>query len=159
MGAESVLEAQVLAQIEAVLERAYPAEGCGIVVVGGDGAVRVAASENLTEAMRAAQPELYTRGAENGYVLDGRLIVEAERRGEQLVAIFHSHPDVGAYFSAEDVARALVDWGDGPEPAYPGVDYLVTAVDAGRASESKLFRWDGAQFAEVARYGRAGASG
>ena len=31
----------------------------------------------------------------------------------------------------------------------PGVDYLVLAVDQGRTTGAKLFRWNGTEFGEV----------
>jgi proteasome lid subunit RPN8/RPN11 len=149
----------VMAEIYAALAPVYPAEGCGIVVEGADGAPAVIVSDNLTDAMRRLDPTQYSRRAENGYVLDTRLIVAAERAGQTLRVIFHSHPDVGVYFSAEDTQKALVDWGDGPEPAYPDVDYLVVAVDKGAATRAGLFRFDLAtqSFASVASYDAHGA--
>lgn len=150
----ALLIPRVLAEIEAVLAKAYPHEGCGIIVETPTGDPKVLVSTNLTEHMRDVDPDYYTRGAEEGYVLDTRLIVQAERRDEALRVIFHSHPDVGAYFSEEDHRKAVVDWGDGPEPAYPGVDYLVTAVNRGVVAEHVLFRYDEAQrrFVDVARH-------
>jgi proteasome lid subunit RPN8/RPN11 len=52
---------------------------------------------------------------------------------------FHSHLDCGAYFSAEDAASMTM--GGGEAPSYP-LAYLVTAVDAGRVTAHKLFRWN-----------------
>ena len=34
--------------------------------------------------------------------------VKAEKRGESVIAIVHSHADVGDYFSSEDIAGALI---------------------------------------------------
>lgn len=149
----ALLTPSVLAEIEAVLTAAYPHEGCGIIVETPAGEPKVLVSTNLTEHMRDVDPDYYTRGAEEGYVLDTRLIVQAERRDEVLRVIFHSHPDVGAYFSEEDHRKAVVDWGDGPEPAYPDVDYLVTAVNKGVVAEHVLFRYESGAggFVDVAR--------
>ena len=61
--------------------------------------------------------------------------------------IYHSHCDVGAYFSDED-KRAATPFG---EPLYP-VDYLV--IDCARAGVrgARLFRFQAGDFAEIARY-------
>lgn len=158
---EAVLSRVVVAQIEGIVEAAYPAEGCGIVTEeASTGGVRVVGSPNLADVVRRADPEGRLRpGLDRGYVLDGRLILAAERRGEVLRVIFHSHPEGGAYFSEEDSARALVDWGDGLEPAFPGVDYLVTAVEKGRAVGSVLFRYevDNGAYVPMLSFGRCGS--
>jgi proteasome lid subunit RPN8/RPN11 len=61
--------------------------------------------------------------------------------------IYHSHPEVGAYFSEEDTRAAL-------SAGYP-VDYLVVDVQVDRIVEAKLFRRDGERFVEVARFAGA----
>jgi adenylyltransferase/sulfurtransferase len=63
----------------------------------------------------------------------------AERAGERHVAIVHSHPDVGAYFSEEDRKMAL---GGGESPLWPDVDYLVVSCKAGGVDDARLYRWD-----------------
>jgi proteasome lid subunit RPN8/RPN11 len=62
----------------------------------------------------------------------------AERAGGGLRAVVHSHPDVGAYFSAEDRRAAL---GGGDEPLWPGVDYLVVSCRQARSDAARLYRW------------------
>jgi proteasome lid subunit RPN8/RPN11 len=57
--------------------------------------------------------------------------------GSPLRAIYHSHPDHDAYFSATDSAAAAL-WG---EPNYPGVVYLVYSVKRGRFAAAKAFDW------------------
>jgi proteasome lid subunit RPN8/RPN11 len=69
---------------------------------------------------------------------------KADQSGERIGCIFHSHVDVGAYFSAEDRAMAAPD----NVPLHPGVAYLVVAVDEGKASAIRLFWWDRGAFQE-----------
>ncbi len=146
------LTPDILREIYSALAPVYPAEGCGIVTEDRAQIPKVVVSQNLTNSLNTLDPGQYSRRAENGYVLDTRLIVAAERAGEILRIIFHSHPDVGVYFSAEDTQKALVDWGDGPELAYPDVDYLVVAVNKGKVSHSGLFRYLDKSFVEIATF-------
>jgi len=76
---------------------------------------------------------------------------DADRPGWTLVAIYHSHPNHGAYFSPTDKARALVPWESEPEPLYPGVAYVVLSVYDGALRDAKAYAWDGAarDFVEI----------
>ncbi len=59
--------------------------------------------------------------------------------------LYHSHLDVGAYFSETDAAAANMG---GDEPAYD-LAYLVVSVRAGTVDDSRLFVWDVAKRAFV----------
>jgi proteasome lid subunit RPN8/RPN11 len=59
-------------------------------------------------------------------------------RGEELLGIFHSHPDGPAAPSAVDLELA----------AYPGTVYFIASLD-GAAPELRAFRYDGAGFARL----------
>jgi proteasome lid subunit RPN8/RPN11 len=135
-----------LSEVLAHLEAAYPDEGCGLILRAGDGAFRVRPMENAYDRYKKVDPEGFPRTARTAYCFLGReqQVVEAEReaRGERLCCIFHSHADVGAYFSAEDEAMAAPDG----QPLWPGVPYLVVAVDAGKATAARLFWWNGGGF-------------
>jgi len=63
--------------------------------------------------------------------------------GTSVRCIYHSHVDVGAYFSEEDQRMALLDG----EPLYPDVEYLVVDVKAGESVRAEAFAWDGKAFA------------
>ena len=52
-----------------------------------------------------------------------------------MAVIYHSHVDVGAYFSPTDKKQALVS-------GYLDQTYLVTSVVSGQAEATKAFRWD-----------------
>ena len=53
-----------------------------------------------------------------------RAHADIEDAGEELLAIYHSHPPVGAYFSQTDIALAYM----GDALAWPGVVYIVVGL-------------------------------
>ncbi len=135
-----------LSEVLSHLEAAWPKEGCGLVLRDGTGRLRVRPMENAYDRYRAADPERYPRTSRTAYAFAAREQIAVEReqkaRGERTVCIFHSHVEVGAYFSAEDEAQAA------PEglPLFPGVAWLVVAVNGGRTTAAKLYRWTGSGF-------------
>ena len=88
--------------------------------------------ENQLGRLHASDPERYPRSPREGYHLDPMAFMKLQKRleaeGSRVRAIFHTHPDVGAYFSEED--RRQATW-DG-RPLYPGVVYLVCGIKGGR---------------------------
>ncbi len=133
-----------LDQIVAWLEEAYPVEGCGLIVEK-DGEYRVLECENLADKYHAMDPEQFPRTARKFYIIDPMEFVRAEDRGERVAVIFHSHADVGDYFSDEDVAAATLprfDEDEPLEPSHPGVDYLVVSTRPDGADHATLFRFD-----------------
>ena len=134
-----------LRAIVACLEAAYPSEGCGLILEQPDGAFRVHPVQNLADKYHALDPEAYPRTGRDYYILNPIEFVRAEERGERVAVVFHSHPDVGDYFSKEDIAGAVmprVSEDEPLRPSYPGTDYLVVSVRAGRAEHGTLFRFD-----------------
>src|SRR5271165_4142075 len=128
-----VLTAQVLDVIYRHAGRTYPNECCGFVLANGC----VREGTNIQNELHAANPATYRRTAANGYtfsVVDTVFLNNSFRTQNPVVVIYHSHPDVGAYFSHEDAGKALY----GGELLYP-VDYLVVDVVAGAARGAKLF--------------------
>ncbi len=136
------LSAPILRALISEAERCYPGEGCGLVFEGPAG-LRVVPMENVIDRYHARDPVRFPRTARTGYFMDPRAqlaeLERAEAQGEALRVIFHSHADVGAYFSAEDRAMALTEEG---EPLQPGVEYLVLSVRAGRCDAIKGFRFE-----------------
>ncbi len=136
-----------LEQIHRHVESTYPEEGCGLVFKKGE-TRRVVVMPNSYDKYRARFPETYPRTNRTAYLLDPpselRARREADEAGETLELIFHSHCDVGAYFSSEDAFVAAPDG----VPLHPGVGYLVVAVDQGRATGAKTFVWQGGRFVE-----------
>lgn len=137
-----VLSPTALEQIYAHADRSYPEECCGFVFADGS----VYLGSNIQNELHRKNPEMYSRSAANGYtfsVADTLMMNKAFRSDNPVVVIYHSHPDVGAYFSDEDQDKALFMG----EPIYP-VSYLVVDVRQGKTQGSKLFAWDGKHFAQ-----------
>ncbi len=59
--------------------------------------------------------------------------------------MWHSHVEVGAYFSEKDRADAVVE---GIQQV-PGAEYLVFGVRGGRVTEAKRYRLVGGEFLET----------
>lgn len=138
-----------LSAIFAHVEAAYPNEGCGVILRDREGRWRIRPMQNAQDRYHARDPEQFPRTSRTAYLLDPReqLAVwegEAPARSETVRCIFHSHVDVGAYFSEEDRVMAAPDG----QPLWPGVSYLVVAVDAGRATAARLYWWERGRFTE-----------
>jgi proteasome lid subunit RPN8/RPN11 len=152
----------VLEAIYAHAREGYPEEVCGFIVGGlGPRPEAGAASEaslmearrceNRQNALHAEDPVSFPRDARTAYNLGAKdlFFLDRSQKGERPVRIiYHSHVDVGAYFSAEDERAATVDG----ELLYP-VDYLVVDVQKDGVRGAKLFRFDGGRFVEVGSYG------
>ncbi len=110
--------------------------------------VGVHAMDNVYDRYRDADPGAYPRDARTAYLMDpGQqegLCQALEETGTPLACVFHSHVDVGAYFSEEDQKAALWDG----EPLLPGVEYLVLSAREGGVDAAKAFRWTGEAFEE-----------
>ncbi|HXY41796.1 MAG TPA: Mov34/MPN/PAD-1 family protein [Vicinamibacteria bacterium] len=122
--------------------RDYPNECCGIVY--GPRRQRVAnraiCCNNIQNLMHAHDPARYLRDARRAYSLSKRDIAALERSlGGDTPAkiIYHSHVDVGAYFSVADEEGALLDG----EPAYP-VEYVVVDIRTNGTCTAKQFAWN-----------------
>jgi proteasome lid subunit RPN8/RPN11 len=126
------------AAIEAHAAACYPHEACGFVI-DRSGREEVVCVSNIQNQRHAADPTLrdartaYTMGPEAVPILTGH-----ERRALVIRAIFHSHPDHDAYFSAEDRKQATV-W---DEPSYPDAGQIVISVRNGEVKGAKAFAWD-----------------
>ncbi len=150
------IAAEALAVAYAHAREAYPEEACGLLVgdKGGDGVDEARRCENMQNALHAEDPVANPRDARMAYSLGARdlFFLDKSQRSERPVrVVYHSHVEVGAYFSAKDKDDALL-FG---EPRFP-VDYLVVDVKKAegvvRVAGAKLFRFDGAEFVEVAAY-------
>jgi proteasome lid subunit RPN8/RPN11 len=145
-------EPDTAAALAAHFVRTAPDEGCAIAVVGASG-LRLVPAQNLADRLHAGDPEAFPRTARTAYALDTHVIVDEARRGYALVAIAHSHVEVGAYFSEEDRQGALTP--DGTGPLWPGVFQLVVDIRGSAMRGWRLFAYDpgAADFVEVAREG------
>jgi proteasome lid subunit RPN8/RPN11 len=130
------LSKDVLDQIHAHGESAYPEEGAGFLL-GSDGTERaVKAIFPLTNSREDA-------ARRNRYLITPQDYMQAELEAGQLrlslIGVFHSHPDHPNRPSEFDR-----DW------AQPYFSYIITNVDSGKAIESRSWRLseDRSQFEE-----------
>ncbi len=141
------LPLSVLAAIYEHAEREYPSECCGFVL----GNV-VRPCVNVQDRLHQSDPELFPRTSRHAFALDfesTRFLIDSLDGDNPVRVIYHSHPDVGAYFSEEDSRFAL----RGDEPLYPCVDYLVVGVEHRSVKGARLFRYLEGGFREVRNYG------
>ena len=81
----------------------YPNECCGAMLgTVDDGHKRVAIAMRLENASAGSQRQRYELRPEDLLNADR----EARRRNMDLVGIYHSHPDCGAYFSETDLKNS-----------------------------------------------------
>lgn len=139
------IEDKVLAAVIAECERAYPEEACGFLlgkVNGGRVASDFIACKNSQNELHAKDPKRFPRDARTAYVIDAKeqeqIFLLAEKKGCLVVAIVHSHPEHGVYFSQEDKDNAA-PWGG---PLYPNLSYVVAGVVAGKTTAMSDFVWD-----------------
>lgn len=134
--ADTAIPTALLAQIYAQARAEFPGECCGYLRGRGE-AMRLVQCKNYQDRLHALDPETYPRTSANGYNFGGREQIEFARSFESEdppTIIYHSHPRVGAYFSAEDESAALsAGW---------SVDYLVVDAQADEIREAVLFRRD-----------------
>ncbi len=151
MSAPVAYGAGVLAELAALCEADPGRETCGFVVRRAAGApLEVVAIPNAADRYHAADPAAFPRTSRDAYLLDPkaqlRLLRELDASGGGVVAVWHSHVEVGAYFSAKDRADAVVD---GVQQV-PGAEYLVLGVKGGKVPEARRYRWEGGAFVESA---------
>jgi [CysO sulfur-carrier protein]-S-L-cysteine hydrolase len=137
----------VLARVDEEARAAYgrDEESCG-VLVGPEGAPLtvdgIVPMENRANKLHRLDPETYPRTGRMYFDLDplkfARLVEQGAREGRPVKVLYHSHLDVGAYFSDTDAEAATMG---GDAPAYD-LAYLVTSVRGGVVDERKLFVWD-----------------
>ncbi len=138
---------EVLARITALCEADPEREACGFVV-RRDGALEVVPVPNVADRYHAQDPERFPRTSRTSYLMEPRAQLQVHEslldgRGE-IVAVWHSHVDVGAYFSEKDRADALVDG----EPLLPGAEYLVLGVRGGKVTEARRYVLENGVFVE-----------
>jgi proteasome lid subunit RPN8/RPN11 len=140
-----------LAALHAHARATYPEECCGMIIERG-GREEVAPVTNIQNELHAQDPQQYPRTAAIAYTM-GReaapILMGAERGDLSLRAIYHSHPEHDAYFSAEDRKQAMGGW---DEPNYPQAAQIVISVRDGEVRATKAFAWDEAvrDYVEVA---------
>ena len=121
------ISSRLLNEIHSQGENAYPEEGAGLLLGYEQEGIRFVQSLLILENARedTARHNRYLITAAD--MLGGEK--EAERLGQSIIGIFHSHPDHPNLPSEFDR-----EW------AIPWYSYLITRVDNGRAVESKSWR-------------------
>ncbi|ACL66975.1 conserved hypothetical protein [Anaeromyxobacter dehalogenans 2CP-1] len=141
--------AALLARIAALCEADPGREVCGFVV-RRRGVLEVEPIPNAADRYHAVDPLGFPRSSRDSYLMDPhahlRLLQALDAEGGEVLAVWHSHVDVGATFSAKDRADALADG----VPVVPGAEYLVFGVRAGKVTEARRFRFQGGDFVESA---------
>lgn len=139
---------EIVARLAALCEASPDREVCGFLL-RRDGALHVVPVPNAADRYHAVDPARFPRTSRDAYLMDPkeqlRVHRELEERGGEIAAVWHSHVEVGAYFSAKDRADAVVEG----QPAVPGAEYLVLGVRGGRVTEVKKFTWDGRDYVEA----------
>lgn len=101
--------------------------------------------ENRANKLHKLDPSSYPRTGRMYFDIDPlkfeRTVREGEGSGRPVKVLYHSHLDVGAYFSETDAQAATMG---GDAPSYD-LAYLVTSVRAGVVDDRKLFVWDPAR--------------
>lgn len=127
-------------------------ESCGLLMgPGGDPLLvdEIVPMENRANKLHRLDPETYPRTGRMYFDIDPMKFERAVRAGESsgrpVKVLYHSHLDVGAYFSETDAAAATMG---GDAPTYD-LAYLVTSVRAGVVDDRKLFIWDAVERAFV----------
>jgi proteasome lid subunit RPN8/RPN11 len=131
----------VLDEIYEHAQREYPYECCGIVTGDGSGQF-VHKCVNIQNRLHSEEPEKYPRDGRTAYTIDraeaDRICSEAEKRGQRIMAFYHSHIDCDAFFSHID-REAQTVLGD---PEFPDALHLVVSVTGGRVRGYKCYTWD-----------------
>ena len=103
---------------------AYPNECAGIVVRMHDGRLHTVPC-----------PDTHTD--HRHFELPAHLFWSTYQQRQHIVAFYHSHPDGSCLLSAEDQRTMLA----GKEPAWPGVDWYVIALDRKRVEIPVRYTW------------------
>lgn len=145
-----IIPRSILERVHEEARRGYATdeESCGLLVGPGADPLRVdeiVPMVNRARKLHELDPETYPRTARTYFDLDPmkfqRAVEQGEAGGRPVKVLYHSHLDVGAYFSETDAAAARMG---GEEPAYD-LAYLVTSVRGGAVDDQKLFVWDEAR--------------
>lgn len=135
----SKLNAGWMAQVVAHLERAYPDEGCGLILRTEQGSAVVRPMTNIAVQGQPPAQSASPRTRRDAYSIDPLEIVRAAGRGERLEIIFHSHCDHSDELSYEDRRQALTEDG---APLWPGCQYLIVAIYQGVARHATLHQFN-----------------
>ena len=130
---------------EAKAAYAHDEESCGLLAGPAEAPLvvdEIVPMENRANKLHALDPETYPRTGRMYFDINPlkfqREILERDEARRPVKVLYHSHLDVGAYFSETDAQAATMG---GAEPSYD-LAYLVTSVRDGAVDDHKLFVWD-----------------
>jgi proteasome lid subunit RPN8/RPN11 len=134
MASTLYLAPRLRAQLEAWGQAGYPEEVCGLLLgLGGDGRGEVLA---VCQARN-----LVTSRARDRFELDPEAFLAADRAareaGQEILGVWHTHPDHPAVPSETDRAAA-----------WPGWSYVILEVAQGRVAALRSWRLVGEAFEE-----------
>jgi proteasome lid subunit RPN8/RPN11 len=119
----------------------YPDECCGIIT-GNSTKQTVHPCQNIQNRLHSEDPERHPRDARTAYAIDRKeaekIYAEAKKNKEDILAFYHSHTDLDAYFSDTDKEVQIV-FG---EPEFPEAVHIVISVRARKVCDIKCFKWD-----------------
>lgn len=131
----------VMADLDAHALAAYPSECCGFVSGPAaeprvlDASVR---EENEADKYHRLDPETFPRTSRTYFKINELRAAKAfdagEKNGQPIKVIYHSHCDVGAYFSKEDADTFASD----NQLMWPCA-FIVVSVKDGQIAERKLW--------------------
>jgi proteasome lid subunit RPN8/RPN11 len=142
-----VIVRSVLERIDEEARLSYDAdeESCGFLVgpIGDahriDGIVPMV---NRANRLHRLDPSQYPRTGRTYFDIDSMkfesAIARGQAEGRPVKVLYHSHLDVGAYFSETDAEVAKMGQ---DEPPWD-LAYLVTSVRSGIVHDRRLFLWD-----------------
>lgn len=140
-----VISRRTFESITAEAEREFPFECCGFII--GNSSDEARPIRNIQNEKHAADPARFSRDARTAFLMDPKehlaVLREIDSLKLKLKAVYHSHPDHDAYFSATDRSQACSF--DPAEPDYPETAYIVMSVRSGKFVTAAAFVWDGEQ--------------
>lgn len=140
---DELISTQVLDQIYFHARQSYPNECCGLIMKRG-----IRPCKNILDRLHQEDPVRYPRNARQGFVFssqDSLFLSQNIASENPVTVIYHSHPNVGAYFSNEDQNNALYEG----RPLYP-VAHLVIDIQKDVIVCSKLFQFIDFSYQEIA---------
>jgi len=135
------IQRDIIEKIYAHAVEEYPYECCGIVT-GANDRQTVNVCTNIQNRLHSEDPAGYPRDARTAYFIERRefnsIVASAKEKGEDIIALYHSHPEHEAYFSEDDVAAQTV-FG---EPEFPDSLHVVVSVMDRKIHDIKCLKWD-----------------
>ena len=135
------LHKNIIEKIYAHALREYPCECCGILT-GTETVQEIHPCRNIQNELHGEDPVRYPRDARTAYMIArgefDSIVSSAKEKGAEVLALYHSHCEHGAYFSEEDVAAQTV-FG---EPEFPDALHIVVSVMDKKIHEMRCFLWD-----------------